>query len=99
LHEEAMTKRRTGRQAINRIIHDKRLDPRAFVVGYTDRLAEHGVQQKPLTEWKEGEIPAHRISYLLCRGVVVWRRGEPEDQLDDEHLPRSAWLEPEKPAE
>jgi poly(A) polymerase len=85
-------KKRTGREAINRIIWDARLDPAAFVIGYGDRLAEGGVRETPLPAWQDGgEIPAHRLSYIRCGNVIVWSRGADSDLLADADLPAAAW--------
>jgi phosphoribosyl 1,2-cyclic phosphodiesterase/uncharacterized protein (UPF0248 family) len=84
-------KKRTGREAVNRVLHDQRLDPCAFAVGYGDRRAEGGVRETPLSAWPDADIPSHRIAYLRCGGVFVWRRGEAGDLLADEDLPAAAW--------
>ena len=85
-------RKRTGREAVNRIVWDDRLDPAAFVVGYVDRLASTGVRETPLPAWEDrGDVPAHRISFIRCGAVVVWSRGEAGDLLADAALPREAW--------
>jgi poly(A) polymerase len=86
-------RKRTGREAVNRIVWDNRLAQEAFVVGYVDRVAEGGVREKPLSAWDDGgEIPAHRISYIRCGEIIVWSRGDESDRLADLDLPRDAWV-------
>jgi uncharacterized protein (UPF0248 family) len=85
-------RKRTAREAIDRIVWDRRLDPGAFVVGYADRRAEGGVREAPLPDWLARELPAHRVRTIRCGGVVVWRRGDEADRLADADLPPEAWV-------
>src|SRR5262245_26116655 len=52
----------------NRIIWDKRLNKKAFIIGFTDRMSRTGLREKPLIEWNTSdiEIPWHRIQYIRC---------------------------------
>ncbi len=87
-------RKRTGREAINRIIWDDRLDPSAFMVGYLDRRASEGTREKGLIEWQEGDIPSHRVLYIRCGDLLVWSRGESKDRLSDVDLPSECWAVP-----
>ncbi|MBI4851192.1 MAG: DUF504 domain-containing protein [Acidobacteria bacterium] len=76
----------------NRVIWDKRLNPNAFVFGYTDRLSSTGIKQKPLVDWDtNGDIPWHRIRYILCKNTIVWDRDQHIDKFSSGELPNEAW--------
>lgn len=77
---------RTARDAINRILHDPRMDAEEYVVGYLDRF--EGVLEMPLTafDWKFRDadpdavsIPQHRIRYIARHGELVWDREQRVD--------------------
>lgn len=79
-------------EVYHRIIWDKRLNPSAFTIGYSDRLATKGMREKPLTNWEaNGEIPWHRIRYIRCGTIVVWDRDQHIDFFSTEQLPEDAW--------
>lgn len=76
----------------NRIIWDKRLNPNVFIFGYTDRLSKTGFKEKSLMDWEvDGDIPWHRIRYILCRNIVVWDRDKHIDKFSSQELPSEAW--------
>src|SRR5262245_6707176 len=92
--ENAMSESRklTGREAINRVLWDARLNQAAFTVGYADRV-DKTVRELPLPRWT-GDIPSHRIVHLRCAGEIVWSRSAPTDHLADARLPGEAWAAP-----
>jgi poly(A) polymerase len=82
----------TGHETINRILWDNRLNPKAFTIGFLDRLSPTGLREKPLTEWDEnGDIPWHRIRYIRCGEEVVWDREQRLDRFATDQLPTGAW--------
>jgi poly(A) polymerase len=90
--------RLTGQEAFNRLFWDARLNRDAFTVGYSDRVAEGGVREVPLTRWDpKGSVPSHRMLYIRCGTEVVWSREESVDRLASDDLPAAAWLA--RPAE
>ncbi len=90
-------KQLTSQEACNRILWDSRLDREAFTIGYVDRLAPHGIRETPLSDWNpEGDIPWHRIRYILCGNEVVWDREQGIDRLSSADLPLEAWLGPHR---
>ena len=79
----------------NRIIWDKRLNKKAFIIGFTDRMSRAGLREKPLIEWNTGdiEIPWHRIQYIRCGDTKVWDRQQRIDLFASDRLPAEAWAE------
>src|SRR5882724_3243506 len=79
----------------NRIIWDKRLNKKAFIIGFTDRMSRTGLKEKPLIEWNTGdiEIPWHRIQYIRCGDTKVWDRQQRIDLFASDRLPAEAWAE------
>jgi poly(A) polymerase len=77
----------------NRIIWDKRLNKKAFIIGFTDRMSRTGVREKPLIEWNTGEIeiPWHRIQYIRCGDTKLWDRQQRIDRFASDQFPTEAW--------
>ncbi|MBF2067146.1 MAG: DUF504 domain-containing protein [Calothrix sp. C42_A2020_038] len=76
----------------NRIIWDERLNSRAFIAGFQERMSSDGMREKPLAQWAiDGDIPWHRIRYIRCGDVIVWDREKHLDLISTGQLPAIAW--------
>lgn len=77
----------------NRILWDRRLNKKAFTIGFTDRMSRTGLREKPFIEWNTGdiEIPWHRIQYIRCGDTKLWDRQERIDLFASDRLPAEAW--------
>lgn len=68
---------RPSDEIISRIKWDTSFDSKLLTIGYVDRFV--GVQKCNLEEFEIGDIPYHRIVFLLYDDVLVWDR---ETKLD-----------------
>lgn len=92
--EHPKEKLRPIQEIYNRIIWDKRLNKKAFIIGFTDRMSREGLREKPLVEWNTGdiEIPWHRIQYIRCGDTKLWDRQQRVDLFASDRLPVEAWV-------
>lgn len=82
----------TSQEVYNRIMWDGKLNPKAFIIGFTDRVSESGLREKPLIEWAaDGDIPWHRVRYIRCGQEMVWDRDNRINLFENDSLPEEAW--------
>lgn len=79
----------------NRILWDKKIKERTFVIGYKDRLTKDGYKEKPLIDWNPENIPWNRVQYIACGKNIVWDRQQRIDLVTTNQLPAEA-LQAEK---
>lgn len=90
-NKQEKQKMATINEVYNKIIWDSRLDAKAFIAGFQERLSS-SLREKPLAQWAvDGDIPWHRIRYIRCGDVVVWDREQHIDLISTGQLPDAAW--------
>uniref|UniRef100_A0A6B2L8Y7 RWD domain-containing protein n=1 Tax=Arcella intermedia TaxID=1963864 RepID=A0A6B2L8Y7_9EUKA len=78
-HDESKGKLRTSEEIFNQIKWDPDYDPATCLMGYMDRF--EGMQEIEMDEFKNADIPFHRVWYFKLNGKVVWDRKTREDLL------------------
>jgi len=77
--QKTQKKFRPAIDVLNRIKHDKTFNIDEFVIGYEDRFT--GIEELPVKEFEEHEIPLHRIRYFKRLGQIVWNRQAKFDKI------------------
>lgn len=93
--EQSKEKLAPIQEIYNRIIWDGRLNKKAFIIGFMDRLSRTGLREKPLLEWNTGdiEIPWHRVQYIRCGDAKLWDRQQRINLFASNNLPVEAWAQ------